>query len=132
MKKEDKLLIKRIEKKINRIELIIALDNLLTRNRRLNNVAEKQSSRLYHRREQLATIIPRRYVDAMSRRSWTYIKDEETKSTYGYDRVSKERGHSRWHVSWARGWKSLSPFRSRRHAEMDPDQNASVCFFRYR
>ena len=37
MKKEDKLLIKRIEKKINRIELIIALDNLLTRNRRLNN-----------------------------------------------------------------------------------------------
>lgn len=33
MKKEDKLLIKRIEKKMNRIELIIALDNLLTRNR---------------------------------------------------------------------------------------------------
>lgn len=29
-----------------------------------------------------------------------------------------------------RGWKSL--FRSRRHAEMDPDQNASVCFFCYR
>lgn len=69
MKKEYKLLIKRIEKKVKRIELIIILDNLLTRNRRLNNVAEKQSSRLYHRREQLATIIPRRYVDAMSRRS---------------------------------------------------------------
>lgn len=67
MKKEYKLLIKRIERKVNGIELIIALDNLLTRN--LNNVAEKQSSRLYHRREQLATIIPRRYVDAMSRRS---------------------------------------------------------------
>lgn len=62
---------------------------------------------------------------------WEPIKDGETKSRAGYERCLERGGTFSMTRFLSEGERAPSLFRSRRHAEMDPDQNASVCFFWY-